>query len=289
MRRHQAALAGEAVPRTGVEAVVAAVNAVADRGAKLLRDRAFQLDGQVGDAAARVELERCGDCAGRAGVDAACAFAAVVALRLVRLQHGGGEDLGDEKPVAESAADEVGVFADKAKAGALAKVALEDRPGIDVPKRSGILAGERLDALGQLAKRLGECVVVIGVTRVSGDDAVAWIGGCVVRLAVARGQRDDGARAVEDELRVDALGGVALEPAHRAVALGLEPFQELPRMGRRVGGGDAAVVEAQLECVPVDGLLHFALRVVWRNWLRIKLATSLAERYSVLMSMSERL
>ena len=36
---------GEAVPRAGVEAVVAAVNAVADRGAELLRDRAFQLDG----------------------------------------------------------------------------------------------------------------------------------------------------------------------------------------------------------------------------------------------------
>ena len=75
------------------------------------------------------------------------------------------------------------MFADEAKAGALAKVALEDRPGIDVPKRSGILAGERLDALGQLAKRLGECVVVIGVTRVPGDDTVAWAGGCVGRLA----------------------------------------------------------------------------------------------------------
>ena len=107
--------------------------------------------------------------------------------------------------------------------------------------------------------------MVIGVTGITGDDAVAWIGGCVVGLAVARRERDDGARAVEDELRVDALGGVALEPAHRAVSLGLEPFEELPRVSRRLGGGDAAVVETQLECVPVDGRLHFALRVVSRN------------------------
>ena len=156
MRRHQAALAGEAVPRAGVEAVVAAVNPVADRGAQLLRDRAFQLDSQIGDAAAGVELERRGDGPGRAGVDAARAFAAVVALRLVRLEFGGGEDFGDKKPVAEPAADEVGVFADEAEAGALAKVALEDWPGVHVPKRTGTVAGERLDALGQLAKRLGQ-------------------------------------------------------------------------------------------------------------------------------------
>ena len=69
------------------------------------------------------------------------------------------------------------MFADEAKAGALAKVALEDRPGIDVPKRTGILAGERLDALGQLAKRLGKCVVIIRVSGVPGDDATAWQSG----------------------------------------------------------------------------------------------------------------
>ena len=100
--------------------------------------------------------------------------------------------------------------------------------GVGDPRRGvfidGHMSRQNARVLRQLAKRLGECVVVVGVTRVPGDDAVAWVGGCVVHLAVARGQRDDGARAVEDELRVDALGGVALEPAHRAVSLGLEPF-----------------------------------------------------------------
>ena len=80
----------------------------------------------------------------------------MVAVRLVRLLPWGGEDFGNEKPVAEPSADEVGVFADEAKAGALAKVALEDRPSIDVPKRTGTLTGERLDSLGQLAKCLSE-------------------------------------------------------------------------------------------------------------------------------------
>ena len=259
MRRHQAALAGEAVPRAGVETVVAAVNPVADCRAELLRDRAFQLDGQVGDAAAGVELERRGDRPGRAGVDATRTFAAVVAFRLVRLQLGGGEDFGDEKPVAEPAADEVGVFANEAKAGALAKVALEDRPGVHVPKRSHALADERLHPRGQLAKHLAKCVVVIRVTRVPGDDALAWLCWCVIALAVTRRQRDDRPRAVEDELRVDPLGRVLLHPVHRAVALAPEPLQELLRTLRRLGGGEAAVVEAQLKCMLADGRLHGAL------------------------------
>src|SRR5690606_6963201 len=48
----------EAVPRTGELAVVAAVDAVADRRAKRLRNRTLQLDRQVGDAAARVDAVR---------------------------------------------------------------------------------------------------------------------------------------------------------------------------------------------------------------------------------------
>src|SRR5262245_57375598 len=46
---------GELVPRAGQLAVVAAVDAVADQWTKLLRDRAVVLDGQIGNAAPRVE------------------------------------------------------------------------------------------------------------------------------------------------------------------------------------------------------------------------------------------
>ena len=43
--------AGEAVPRADGQAIVAAIDAVADQRAELERDRAFVLDGQVGNAA----------------------------------------------------------------------------------------------------------------------------------------------------------------------------------------------------------------------------------------------
>ena len=45
----------ELVPRADREAIVAAVDAVADQRAQLARDRALVLDGEVGDAAPRIE------------------------------------------------------------------------------------------------------------------------------------------------------------------------------------------------------------------------------------------
>ena len=46
----------ELVPRADREAIVAAIDAVADRFAKLVRDRALVLDGEIGNAAPRIEL-----------------------------------------------------------------------------------------------------------------------------------------------------------------------------------------------------------------------------------------
>ncbi len=75
-RPDRARRARELVPRADREAVVAAVDAVADRGAKLDRDRPRVLDRQVRDAAARVELVRRGE-----GVRRARALAGVAADR----------------------------------------------------------------------------------------------------------------------------------------------------------------------------------------------------------------
>ena len=54
---HHLAFASEAVPGANGEAIVAAENAVANQGAKFERDGAFEFDGEVGDAEARIELE----------------------------------------------------------------------------------------------------------------------------------------------------------------------------------------------------------------------------------------
>src|SRR5688572_7208087 len=67
---------GEAVPRADRQAIVAAIDAVADRLPEFLGDRALMLDGEIGDAAARIELERRRKRVGRADVEAARAAAA---------------------------------------------------------------------------------------------------------------------------------------------------------------------------------------------------------------------
>ena len=81
--RLRAAL-GELVPRADGEAVVAAIDAIADRGAELVRDRPLVLDGEIGDAAPRIEPVGRGKRVGRADVEAGAARAAMVLLGRVR-------------------------------------------------------------------------------------------------------------------------------------------------------------------------------------------------------------
>ena len=78
------AACGELVPRADGQAVVAAIDAVADRRAEFVRDRPLVLDGEVGDAAPRIEPVGRGKGVGRAGVEAGAAGAAMVLLRRVR-------------------------------------------------------------------------------------------------------------------------------------------------------------------------------------------------------------
>ncbi len=68
-------------------AVVAAVHAVADQRPQLDRDAALQFDGQVGNAAPRIEPVRPEDRLRRAGVDAGAAAAAMVAAGRVDRQR----------------------------------------------------------------------------------------------------------------------------------------------------------------------------------------------------------
>ncbi len=73
---------GELVPRADGEAVVAAVDAVADSNAELVRDRAGMLDREVRDAAARIELERFWK-----GIGRACGLARVATAAGVQVQR----------------------------------------------------------------------------------------------------------------------------------------------------------------------------------------------------------
>ncbi len=104
--------------------------------------------------------------------DAAGAGAATVFFRRVGREFEGGEDFGEKNPVAEPAADEVGVLADEAQAGALGEVAFEQRAGVHVPQRAGSRAAELVDEFREGLEFFAEDVVVIGETGVAGDEAV---------------------------------------------------------------------------------------------------------------------
>src|SRR5262245_17310959 len=71
--RHEVHFAGETcelVPGTHQLAVVTTVNAIAHGLAELFGNRAAQFDGEIGNAASRVQLERSDDGLRRAHVDA---------------------------------------------------------------------------------------------------------------------------------------------------------------------------------------------------------------------------
>lgn len=173
---HEGTLLGESIPRASGEAIVAAVDAVAKGGAEFFGDGAFEFDGEVGDAEAGIELEGGDDGLCGASGDATGAGAAAVGFGGVGVQGECGEDFCEEKPVAESAADEVGVFADEAEAGALGEVAFEDGAGVDVGEGVVLGAGELEEVIGELPEGLGKGVVVVLIAGVAGDEAGG--GGC---------------------------------------------------------------------------------------------------------------
>ena len=119
--------ARELVPRAHELAVVAAVDAVAQHAAQFHRNRAVQLDGEIGNAAPRIELIGRGDRAGGTGGNAGRAGAAVRAGGLVHRQRQVGEDLADEEIRAGVARDQVGVLADPAEAGVARQRLLQHR------------------------------------------------------------------------------------------------------------------------------------------------------------------
>jgi len=113
----------EAIPRAGVEAVVTAVDAVAEGGAEVLGDGAFVLDGEVGNAAFGLHFLRAGDGVGGAGLDASGAFSAVIGRGGVRGEIEGGEEFAEEEPGAKAFVNLNGGFAVPAETGGGGEVA----------------------------------------------------------------------------------------------------------------------------------------------------------------------
>src|SRR5262249_43329658 len=122
---------GELVPGAGSQAVVAAVDAVAEQRAQLRVDRSLMFDGEIGDAAAGIDAVGRGKGLGRAGIEAGAALATMVGLGPVVRQLSGKQEFAEEQPGAELARDEVGVLALPAQSCRLRCGLLHHRRGVD--------------------------------------------------------------------------------------------------------------------------------------------------------------
>ena len=149
----------ELVPRADRQAIVAAIDMVADTGAHLARDRAAQLDGEVGDAAPRIDPIGRGEGAGRAGILAGVARSAGIARGRIGIELQLGEEHAQQQPAAMLAADEIGVLALPAEPGRLRQRLLHHRRGID--EHLELATALRHQPAGERLQRLLDDVVIV--------------------------------------------------------------------------------------------------------------------------------
>ncbi len=241
-----AADAREFVPGADRQAIVAAIDAVADAFPQFPGNRPLMLDRQIGDATARVQLIRRRKGAGRAGVEAGAADSAVVALGRVRPQVEIGEQRAEEKPGAEIAADEIGVLALPTEARGLRQRLLHHRRGVD--EHFDLAAGCSRQPRSQLLEPAFQHVVIVAMAGIDGDGAVARLGGGGEGIAVGRIiDADHHAGAGFGPKRARAGAAWVLHPRHVAVTAQREPVSQ-PIRGAFGGRGrrNAAGVEAKL-------------------------------------------
>ena len=157
----------------------------------------------------------------------------------------GREDVGEEKPGAESAVDLHRRFAIPAESGIAGEIAFEDRAGIDI---EFLRAAERLQFLIKLLEFFFDQIVVIVVPCVAGDAVAAGVvfGEGVVSWEIIEREADHRAAAGQYLARVAAAMRVALEPGHFAVFAVLDPIEKFLRMACGAGFGEATIVEAGL-------------------------------------------
>jgi tRNA threonylcarbamoyl adenosine modification protein YjeE len=234
------ARARELVPRADELAVVAAVDAVADGGAELDRDRALRFDRQVRDAAARVELVGRDDRLRRADVDARAAAAAVVGRDRALGQGDVDEDLAEEEHRAGVAIEGERVLAAPADAAPRRELDLEHRRriGEDAMAERADRRGERV---GEQAQALAQDLVIVAAAGVDRYRRRAGVGEAAPfdRLPAGLGPRrqvvepggDDAERSGDELGGAGALHSVRGHVVHLAVKAVVEPGGQ-PRLGR---------------------------------------------------------
>ena len=207
---------GELVPRADGKAIVAAIDAVAERAAKLLGYRPLVFDGEVGNAPAGIELVWRGEGIGRARILAGTTLAAAVGMGCVRFEAERRVDRAEEKPAAVAPADQIGVLALPTDSGGLAKRLLHHRRGIDEDLE--LARGFAFDQPArERLERLLDHIVIVAPLRINRNARLLRVLCKCQRIDIGRiahAQRNDAAGFGPEPLRRSALGLAGLHPFH---------------------------------------------------------------------------
>ncbi len=244
------ALARKFVPGTDQLAIVAAVNAVAEQWPQFERNAAAQFDGEIGNAASRVELLRADDGLRGAYFNAAHARAAMIGRRRVHRQGQVGEQLAEKKPGARTRIEQVGVLADPAESGIARQGFFQHRGRVD--KCAVTEGADRFtDSIGEFLQSIAHQLVVIATQRVTRyvtkSGVIEHLPGIVRRgRVVVHAHRYDAYGSWMQFGRPTAFDAVTLHVIHVAVVPGSEPVQQMRLVAIEIRGGYSDLLKAQL-------------------------------------------
>ncbi|MNR05656.1 hypothetical protein D3C85_1216990 [compost metagenome] len=177
--------AGEAVPRADNLAVIATEHPVADQWPQVFRDRAFEFDGQVGNAASGIQHIGADEGVGRADVEAGTAPPAVFGgMGRVDRQRQVDEQFGEKKVTAGLAVQDQGIFADPSKPRLFGDGFFQHRGTVDKSaeaERSDL----GLNFFRQLLHAFADQLVVIATQGITRDVGFFRLGEHFCHLRVA--------------------------------------------------------------------------------------------------------
>ena len=223
-------------------------------------------DGEIGDAAPRIELVRRGEGVGRARIEAGAALAAMIRFRRVGRQFDRQEQFAEEQPGAEAARHQVGVLALPAMARLLRGELFHQRRRVDEHLQALVVGVP--DEAAELLQPALHHVVIVAALRIDRDRAAFALLQHVARIArrpVVQRHRHDGARLGPQGRGIDALLGAVDQPAHVALKAAFEerghPLHPLlPCLGRQLRGREGHGVEAEVQRLGRDRVPQLARR-----------------------------
>ena len=236
---------------------VAAENPISHLRTQVFGDGILQFDGEVGNAAARVNCAVWQDALGGAGIDAAGACAAVVGGEgIVGFEANSKQNFSEKKCGASLRVDEHGVFADPTQACALSEFAFKDGSRVCVITVGNWMADLFFDELDELLQAGRDDVVIIVAEGVGCNPHPQPLS--LWERGVGHCQYEDGFAFGKNLFWVCATDAAALfgEILHGAVLFFVEPRFKDVVMRWWLTRSNASQDESQLARFFFDGLFE---------------------------------